>query len=242
MRPSRLVLGATGALSLGHMLPSTLILGQWTAARALPGGRCRWRGPSKPQVAITFDDGPAPDYTERVLDRLDELGMRATFFCLGSQVRAHPELAVEIAQRGHAVGTHGDRHESHFAHSPHWVGTDLRRALSAHADAGLPRPRWYRPPYGHVTAATMWHARRADLLLALWSATGSEWSLPSADAVAEHVIGATDRGAIVLLHDTDVSNPSGSTDRVLGALPLIEACIRASGLSAVTIDQLVDGT
>jgi peptidoglycan/xylan/chitin deacetylase (PgdA/CDA1 family) len=222
------------------MLPSVLILGQWSTIRAVPGGWCRWRGPSGPKVAITFDDGPAPGFTERVLDQLDELGMVATFFCLGTQVRAHPELAAEIFRRGHAVGTHGDRHESHFARTPRSVGADLRCALEAHQSSGLPRPRWYRPPFGHITAATLWHARNTGLSIALWSAAGHEWSQPSAQAVAEHAIGALDPGAILLLHDTDVSNPSGSTDRVLGALPIIGQWVRECGWSAVSLDELVD--
>ena len=240
MRLDRAGLGGAAALAFGHMLPSALILGQWTTVRAVPGDWCRWRGPAAQQVALTFDDGPAPGYTDQVLDTLDELGMRATFFCLGAQVRAHPALAAEIATRGHTVGTHGDRHESHFARTPRWVDADLRRALAAHDAAGLPRPRWYRPPFGHVTAATLWHARNAGLPLALWSATGREWSLPSAEAVANQVIGALDPGAIVLLHDTDVSNPSGSTDRVLGALPIIAETLRESGWSAVSLDDMED--
>jgi peptidoglycan-N-acetylglucosamine deacetylase len=221
------------------MLPSALILGQWTPARTVPGGSCRWRGPARKQVAITFDDGPAPGSTERVLDTLDDLGIRATFFCLGAQVRAYPALAAEIVWRGHTVGTHGDRHESHFGHSPQWVAADLRRAMSAHRAAGLAEPRWYRPPYGHVTAATVWQARRADLTIALWSASGREWALASPGAVAEHVTRALDPGAIVLLHDTDVSNPAGSTDRVVEALALVAARLRTLEYTAVTLDQLV---
>ena len=218
MRAGRAVLGAAGAVSLAHMLPSTLVLGQWSKARALPDGSCRWRGPDVAKVAITFDDGPAPGYTDRVLDQLDALNLRATFFCLGAKVRAHPDLAAEVVQRGHTVGTHGFQHDSHFARTPRWVGNDLRSALRAHTEAGLAAPRWFRPPYGHVTSATVWHARRAGLPIVLWSASGLEWSQPTADAVAEHVTRTMDRGAIVLLHDTDVSNPAGSTQRVLDAL------------------------
>lgn len=238
MRPATAVAGGIAAAGLAHMLPSTLALGQWMPVRAVPG--CVWRGLNQPRVAITFDDGPAPGATERVLDRLDELGLRTTFFCLGSQVERHPDLAREVVRRGHQLATHGFRHISHFRRSPLSVGTDLDRVLITYETMGLPRPRWYRPPYGHVTAATLWQARRVHLRTALWSAMGREWVEPSAEAVAARVIRSLTPGAIVLLHDYEVS--PGSARRVLDSLPIIADEIGRRGWQSVSVDELVEGT
>ncbi|MHB8330033.1 MAG: polysaccharide deacetylase family protein, partial [Acidimicrobiales bacterium] len=117
------VAGAAGLSALAHYLPSVCVLGQWSPVpiRALPRGWCRWRGPGDARaVALTFDDGPSPQDTPRTLDLLDELGMRATFFVLGTQAQAHPDLVAEIRRRGHTVGSHGHRHEHHLLRTPAW--------------------------------------------------------------------------------------------------------------------------
>jgi len=175
----------------------------------------------------------------QVLDLLATLGIPATFFCLGEQVARHPDIAREIAASGHTVGTHGHRHISHFRRSPRAVRADLDEAFAAHLAAGLPRPTWFRPPFGHVTSGTLLAARRAGVALTLWSAMGREWSAPNGDAVAERIERSVAPGTIVLLHDTDVSNPAGSTARVLAALPRLASAIDRQGLAAVTLDDLV---
>jgi peptidoglycan/xylan/chitin deacetylase (PgdA/CDA1 family) len=231
---------ALGGVALaGHMVPSVVSLGQWAPLRALPGDLCRWRGPAAcPGVALTFDDGPHPSTTPLVLDRLDELGLVASFFCLGALVHEHPSLVGEILGRGHSVEVHGYRHDHHFIRTPGWVLADLQSAVAVLEQAGA-RPRWYRPPYGQTTSASMYAAHRFGLRLVLWSAWGHEWDAPSSSRVAGRVIGALERGAIVLLHDTDVLNPPGSTQRVLEALGPIAAEIDRLGLRAMTLDQLV---
>jgi len=221
-----------------QMVPSVVSLGQWVPVRALPGGWCRWRGPDGPAVALTFDDGPDPRTTPAVLDRLDALGLTATFFCLGVHAAAHPDLVREVAARGHQVETHGHRHEHHFARRPGWVRHDLDDALSAMAAAGV-RPRWFRPPFGQTTGPTLVEARRHDLRVVLWSAWGREWDEPDAASVARRVTGGLDRGAIVLLHDADVGSPVGSSARAVEALGPIADALAARGLRAVTLDTLV---
>jgi len=224
--------------ALAHLLPSVVVLGQWSPWRAAPAGLARWRGPDADKVALTFDDGPVAGQTERVLDELDRLGVRATFFCLGELVRLAPSLTQEIHRRGHQVEVHGYRHRSHLAMTPGAVGHDLRTALDELDRVGV-TPRWFRPPYGHVTSASMWHARHHGLGVVLWSDMGREWSAPDAAAVARRVRRRLDAGSIVLLHDTEASNPSGSLERVLGALPLITDELARRSWRAVTLDELV---
>jgi peptidoglycan/xylan/chitin deacetylase (PgdA/CDA1 family) len=221
------------------MVPSVVSLGQWTPLRALPRGWCTWRGPRVPRVALTFDDGPDPATTPLVLDRLDELGITATFFLLGSRVEAAPELVSEIAGRGHEIGVHGHRHDHHFVRTPRWVLDDLDAALEALASCGGRYPRWYRPPYGQTTGGTMLAARQRALPLVLWSAWGREWVAPSAEDVARRVTRGLEPGAIVLLHDSDVLSPPGTTDRVLAALPPIAEELDRRDLKAVTLSTLV---
>jgi peptidoglycan/xylan/chitin deacetylase (PgdA/CDA1 family) len=218
--------------------PSVLVLGQWSPLRVLPGDTCRWRGPQTPGVALTFDDGPDESSTPRILDRLDELGLRGTFFCLGELVDREPALVKEIARRGHQVESHGHRHEHHLARSPRWVRFDTDAAVDAMSIAGID-VSWYRPPYGQMTAATLLAARRHRLKVVLWSAWGREWTTTEPAAVAARVARGLEPGAIVLMHDSDVSSAAGTARVVEEALGPIADELDHRGLRAVTLDELV---
>ncbi|GAC1317336.1 MAG: polysaccharide deacetylase family protein [Acidimicrobiales bacterium] len=232
------LIAPAGVAGAAHMLPSVVSLGQWTPLRALPLELCRWRGPASPDVALTFDDGPDPATTPYLLDRLDALRLKATFFCLGERVVAHPGLVGEILARGHQVASHGFRHEHHFARTPRWVRRDLDAAIGALEAAGV-EPRWFRPPYGQTTGPTMLEAKRHHVGLVLWSAWGREWDEPDAAHVARRVIPELRAGAIVLLHDADVDSPPGSARRAAEALGPIAHALAEKGLMAVTLDELV---
>ncbi|HZU78897.1 MAG TPA: polysaccharide deacetylase family protein [Acidimicrobiales bacterium] len=235
-------LGSAGMAALAHYLPSVCVLGQWSPVplRALPNGWCRWRGPDdRPVLALTFDDGPDPDATPRTLDLLHELGMRATFFVLGSQAAAHPALVQEILRRGHAVGSHGQHHEHHLLRSPGWIARDLAESVDVlTAVTGRP-PRWYRPTYGQLTASTVLQARRLDLEVVLWSVWGHEWSESEPAPVLGRLRGGLEPGAIVLLHDNDVSCPPGTAALTRRVLEELAAEMERLGLRSVALDDLL---
>lgn len=229
----------TAGAAAVQYLPSVAVLGQWGALRAAPGDLCRWRGPrAGGAVALTFDDGPHPEGTPAVLDRLDDLGLRATFFVLGTAVERFPDLVGETVRRGHQVETHGYRHGHHLVHGPRWVERDLSRADAAMAAVGV-RPRWYRPTYGQATGATFVAARRRGWRPVLWSAWGREWSTTDPVAVAARVRRRLGPGAVVLLHDSDLFGPSKMWRTTRDTLELIAADLSDRRLTALTLDDLV---
>lgn len=231
--------GASLAALAFQYLPSTVTLGQWTALRALPGGLCRWQGPgSSRRVALTFDDGPHPEATPAVLDELDRLGLRATFFALASHAEQWPELVGEVRRRGHQVETHGYRHRHHLAKGPRWVVADLRAACEVMGMLGVPLT-WYRPSYGQATASTLLEARRRGLRTVLWSSWGREWATVDPIEVAARIGRRLHPGSIVLLHDSDAFGPPGMWKVGLSALPEVAELLAARGLEAVTLADLV---
>ncbi len=204
----------------------------------LPGELCRWQGPRFPaKVALTFDDGPDPEGTPRVLDALDEIGARATFFVLGECARRRPDLVDEISRRGHQLASHGDQHARHLLRSPVWVRRDLERARETLGALGHP-PRWYRPAYGQATGSTLAVARAMGLQTVLWSAWGREWASADPRDVAGRVSRRLRPGAVVLLHDSDRFGPPGMCGLVIDALPLIATELRRRRLCPVTMDEL----
>lgn len=173
-------------------------------------------------VALTFDDGPHPDGTPAVLEALDRLGWRATFFLLGERVRDMPGLTAQIAAAGHEVAVHGDEHRYLLTRTPRAAATDLTRAVgSIQAAVGCP-PRWYRPPYGVLTTGGMLAAHRLGLRTVLWSAWGRDWQT---DATPGSVVAELTRGVLaggtVLLHDSDVTSAPGSWRVTVAVLPLL---------------------
>jgi peptidoglycan/xylan/chitin deacetylase (PgdA/CDA1 family) len=182
-------------------------------------------------VALTFDDGPDPASTPAVLEVLDRLGWTATFFMLGTQARAAPATAREVAEAGHEVAVHGDEHRSMLWRSPRATRDDIVRARDSVAQATGVAPRWFRPPYGALTSSALNAARGAGLRTVLWTAWGRDWRAEAtpetvvADVLAGHVDGGT-----VLLHDADVTSAPGSWRSCVGALPLLAAALAARGL------------
>jgi peptidoglycan/xylan/chitin deacetylase (PgdA/CDA1 family) len=238
--PSRFLEVAAGLALAANYLPSTVTLGQWSSLRSLPGDLCRWRGPKGQRVALTFDDGPNRHTTPQMLDRLDELGLRATFFCVGSLVERDGDIVDEIARRGHQVETHGYRHEHHLLRSPRWIVNDLRRAVEVMAQCGHPSS-WYRPSYGQATGATLVAARALGLRTVLWSSWGREWTTDDPDDVAERIISSLGGGAIILLHDNDELGSPGMWRVGQSSLPRVAAELERRELVAVTLDELIDG-
>jgi peptidoglycan/xylan/chitin deacetylase (PgdA/CDA1 family) len=177
-------------------------------------------------VALTFDDGPDPGSTPAFLDLLAARHVRATFFLLGSMVAKAPELAADIADAGHEVAVHGWAHRYTILRSPRAVRDDLARARDAVATATGRHPRFYRPPYGVLSAGALAAARAQGLTPVLWTCWGREWAA-GATPGSVHATLAADLapGATVLLHDSDCTSPAGAAAAALGALPrLLDDC------------------
>jgi peptidoglycan/xylan/chitin deacetylase (PgdA/CDA1 family) len=189
-------------------------------------------------VALTVDDGPDPAATPFILDVLDDLGWRATFFCLGSQVDRSPGLARELVDRGHEVGVHGYRHVSHLRRPGPWAIRDATRAVERIADVTGVCPRWFRPPYGAVSASSLTAAEATGLQLVLWTSWGLDWKDGSTGATVTANVARTMRaGATVLLHDSDLTSTPQSWRSTLSALPLLAHKWDELGLSVGTLGE-----
>jgi peptidoglycan/xylan/chitin deacetylase (PgdA/CDA1 family) len=239
--PAVVATGAAAGGALAYFLPAVLVLPTFweDPPGSLPAGLCRWRaGTGHPEVGLTFDDGPAAD-TNRTLDALDELGMRATFFVLGIQMRAHPDIVVEIEARGHEVACHGFEHRHHLLSSPRAIRSDLEAAVQTHRDILGRAPRFYRPTYGQLCAATLMEAQRQGMEVILWSRWGKEFAETEPEPVLRRLEPGLVPGAILLLHDNEVSCRAGTGDLTRRVLSPLRRSLEDKGLGAVTLGQLL---
>jgi peptidoglycan-N-acetylglucosamine deacetylase len=178
------------------------------------------------QVALTFDDGPDPTSTPLFLEALERLGWKATFFVLGDMVRCAPDLTRRIVASGHEVALHGDRHRSHVLRTPWSVAADMRRAHDIVTDVTGEPIRWFRPPYGSISTASLTTAHALGMRTVLWSAWGRDWTARASPAsVAAEISRDLAPGGTILLHDSDCTSAPGAWRSALGALDLLAASI-----------------
>jgi len=231
--------GVVGLGALAHYVPSVAVLGTFLATppRALPFGWCRWRLPRHARgVALTFDDGPSTEHTPRTLELLDELGLRATFFVVGAEAVEHPDVVAELHRRGHQVGVHGFHHHHHLLRSPSWTRRDTLAAVEVVTAATGQPPRWYRPPYGQMTARTILEARRHGMEVVLWSQWGKEFAETTVEAVVGRLADGARPGAVLLLHDSDRYAPAGTAARTHQVLTPLAELLAARRLPTLQLD------
>ncbi|MEA2399978.1 MAG: peptidoglycan-N-acetylglucosamine deacetylase [Thermoleophilaceae bacterium] len=203
----------------------------------------RWRrlpalerlDPPGASIALTFDDGPDPDATPAVLDALGAAGAPATFFLVGEQVEAHPELAREIVARGHAVGLHSQSHiEQDELADPgadfHAVSAAVQRVTGVEADL-------YRPPFGRFSEASYAECLRRRLTPVYWSGWGCDWEPIPAGRIANVAVRDLEPGAILLLHDSARYAYRDSALPTAEALAEILAAARERGLEPVSLPR-----
>lgn len=153
-----------------------------------------------PALALTFDDGPDPTWTPRLLDLLSALDARATFFPIALRAAAHPAIVERMGAEGHMIGLHCDEHVRHSERDAAWLRRDTDSALRRLADMGV-TPAFWRTPWGDTAPWSMGIARDYDLRLIGWTADTHDWRGDSPTQMFECTRDALTDGAVVLAHD-----------------------------------------
>lgn len=203
--------------------------------------RTLWRSPSPRQaVALTFDDGPDPAFTPRVLDILREKGAPAAFFLVGGRADEHPELVRRIQAEGHLVGNHSFSHAAAINFGLHG---SLRREIDR-CQAVIRRltgriPAFYRPPHGFKNPALGDVLEDCGMIAVGWQVRGFDAVRGDAAGIGDRILKRVKPGGVLLLHDG--SGLQGTADRsaTLEALPRIIDGLRERGLELVRLDDLL---
>ncbi len=201
-------------------------------------GTATWRGPVQNRaVALTFDDGPDPRWTPRVLDVLAAHGARATFFLIGRRAAAAPDVVRAIADAGHEVANHTWSHPSLWLCSPRRTEHEIARGHVTLAELTGVAPRHFRPPWGMVNAAMGRALTRTGERCVFWSLQPEGLRPRSAEAQAEYVVTRVSPGAIVDLHDAE--GVAGAPARLVAALGTMLDGLRDAGYRLTTVAELL---
>ncbi|WP_216851122.1 polysaccharide deacetylase family protein [Acidisphaera sp. L21] len=205
--------------------------------------RCQWLGPTAdrlphpgPFVGLTFDDGPDPAVTPRVLDMLAASGATATFFCIADRARAHPALVRRMLAEGHRVENHTLTHPLYFAFL---AGPALRRqvedAQSVLADITGRLPGWFRAPMGIRTVLLEAVLARAGLDLISWTRRGYDTQCANPATVLGRLLRDVAAGDVLLLHDGNSAGRHLARPVVLDVLPALLDALAGQGLNPVAL-------
>jgi peptidoglycan-N-acetylglucosamine deacetylase len=210
---------------------------------------CRTNSPRL--LAITFDDGPNPAITPKLLDLLDRYNAHATFFVVGRFVRECPDLVREISVRGHLLGNHTDSHPNMIYCGVSETRDQLLRCNEAIATITGAVPKWFRPPFGARSPWLGGVAREFSLSVVMWTLIPGDWRVKPTDWLIQRMNPITERarrklanpsaaaGDVLCLHDGDYKHLNGDRTHTLTALEYWFPRWRDLGLKFVTIQEAV---
>lgn len=197
---------------------------------------CLWAGsPNSKVIALTFDDGPHPDYTPQLLEVLNQYSIPASFFLLGACVNRSPAVAKAVYDHGHWIGLHGYDHRSFPMLTPAELKESLQKTQDAITQACLSPTtiRDVRPPNGLFTPRTLSLLHQWQYRSVMWSVVPEDWVRPGVAVVLQRVLQQVQNGSLIVLHD----GACGGQDVAVITAQLIPQLLR-QGYRFVTVDTL----
>jgi peptidoglycan/xylan/chitin deacetylase (PgdA/CDA1 family) len=201
---------------------------------------CLWSGSAqRPQIALTFDDGPHPRYSKELLKVLSSHGVTASFFWLGLCVERSPQTARAISEAGHWIGLHGYDHDLFPRLKPERLKHDLDRTRDLiHTHCGIAKQNLIdvRPPFAVATPKTLKQLKSWGYRTVMWSVVPEDWVHPGIDIAIDRVLKQTQNGSQIVFHDGHYGGKdvAATIDRLIPHL-------KRQGYEFVTVDRLWQG-
>ncbi|MCI8513937.1 MAG: polysaccharide deacetylase family protein [Lachnospiraceae bacterium] len=207
------------------LLDAALLFGLWFQAGETA---VEPEDPYEKKIALTFDDGPHPYYTEMLLDGLAERGVKATFFLIGVNIEGREDLIRRMHEDGHLIGSHTYSHVQLTTLDLSAACEEICRTNEVIAKITGETPVYIRPPYGSWSEEM---ECAVDMTVVLWSVDPRDWQSQNKDTVVRHIVKNTEEGDIILLHDVYKSS-------VEAALEVVDR-LKAEGYVFVTADEMI---
>lgn len=201
-------------------------------SQVLVVNRSRVACDGKPCVALTFDDGPTPDHTPRVLEILREKGVKATFFLIGSRAEKQRDLVRRMCAEGHRIGNHTYTHPALFCFlPPSRLREEIDKGEEVIRDICGSSPRLFRSPVGLRHPLLDLYLKRAGLEYISWRLRAFDTRVQKPEVIIKRILGKVSPGDIILLHD----NSSAGVRVMLDVLPDLIDKLRARGFDFVAV-------
>jgi peptidoglycan/xylan/chitin deacetylase (PgdA/CDA1 family) len=187
-------------------------------------------------VALTFDDGPNPIYTNQILDLLAKYNAKATFFVIGERAKQYPEILKREVKEGHEVANHTYSHRYDFDNSPAKLNSELEQSAKLIKNITGYKPTLYRPVAGYYNDLILNTAIKNGYRVVLWSWTQDtrDWSCPGINKITNNVILDIKPGDITIFHDS-----GGDRSQTVCALENILKYLSSQGFKCVTVSELI---
>lgn len=218
-----------GVLLLLAVLPGNSFYGTTVTAEPAAGKN----------VALTFDDGLYPPYTDELLAVLQQRQVKATFFMVAGNARQHPELVAQIAAQGHEVALHALQHRDFLKLTPGQQQSDVSAGKELLEKLSGQQITLMRPPHGFRDWSVLATLRQNGLTVVNWSVIPRDWTNPGSEVIVQRVMEQVQTEAIILLHDGDSPKYAASREQTVQAVPVIIDKLRAVGYNFVTVSELM---
>jgi peptidoglycan/xylan/chitin deacetylase (PgdA/CDA1 family) len=187
-------------------------------------------------VALTFDDGPNPPFTDQILEALREHKAHATFFMLGCRLERHPSVAQRAVAEGHEVGNHSYSHSYLLLRPPSTIKREIQRADDAMEALGLGRPHLFRPPFGKKLFVLPFYLKKMGKTTVMCDADsgGAEFKSRDAAQIRDRILRKIRPGSIIMLHDG-----GGDKAHIVETVRLLLQSLTQQGYSVLTVSALL---
>lgn len=152
-------------------------------------------------IYLTFDDGPNPVYTTKLLTLLKEYHIKASFFLVAQYASEYPLVVKRIKEEGHVIGFHSLSHKSAMIQTPHYTNMEFEKSIELMESLGI-SPKYYRAPWGHVNVATLYNVKKHGFKQVLWDVMVQDWQKDTTvDELQYKLLKNTKPGDVICLHD-----------------------------------------
>lgn len=216
----------------------------WNLSLGVCDASAVWNGdPNRKVVALTFDDGPKPEFCQPILDILDRYGAKATFFVVGSEAKDNPDLIMRMNESGHEIGNHTYSHVPLKGMPAGQALTDIQKCSQVIYDITGEQPKYFRPPGGEYNAGIARGLKMMGLTTVYWTLNADDYTdispgyeVPEdyqamSKALTKRVVDKVSSGAIILMHN--------GSEQTVRALPFILDELKSKGYAFVTISDLL---
>lgn len=195
-----------------------------------------WSGSStKKAVALTFDDGPDPIYTPKILSVLAKHNAKATFFLVGEQTRRNLALVEIILAEGHEIGSHTMTHPDSNSQPSQQLENEVLASIDLLQSISNQKIKYLRPPYGHLSPSYYSACQTRGVTMILWSIDSNDWKIPPVDKLVEQVASQIQPGSIILFHDG-----GGVRQNTVEALDRLLPLLRQKKLEPITLSKMYE--